>query len=113
MTFKHKNCTIVIDDSIGKVYRDGSLMFRGDAYIAIKTMLQFTDNAEEVQEHFKPQLSMREKAKWMKHDEAVKRKNKTEKIITDATTIMHKSVNESARLKKDIIFFMNFLNYLF
>ena len=53
-------------------------MFKGDSYIAIKFMLQFTDNAEEVQEHFKPQLSMREKAKWMKHDEAVKRKNKTE-----------------------------------
>jgi hypothetical protein len=39
--------------------------------------------------------------------------NKTEKIIIDATTIMHKSVNESGRLKKDMIFFINFLNYLF
>lgn len=72
MTFKHKNCTIVIDDSIGKVYRDGSLMFKGDGYIAIKTMLQFTDNAEEVKNHFNAQLSMREKSRFQVNDDKAK-----------------------------------------
>ena len=72
MKFKHKNCSIIIDDGTGTVYRDGRLMFRGDGYIAIKTMLQFTDNAEEVKNHFNAQLSMREKSRWSINDDKAK-----------------------------------------
>ena len=79
MKFKHKNCSILIDDGTGTVYRDGKLMFRGDAYIAIKTLLQFTDNAEEVKNHFNAQLSMRERCRWQKDDE----KAKTEKRMKE------------------------------
>ena len=42
--FKHDNCAIELDDGIGKVYKDGKLMFKGDGYIAIKFMLQWTNN---------------------------------------------------------------------
>ena len=28
--FKHDNCAIELDDGIGKVYKDGKLMFKGD-----------------------------------------------------------------------------------
>ena len=69
MRFDFKNCSIELDNSKGKVYRDGKLMFKGDGYIAIKFMLQWTNNAKEVQERFKYQLSQREQCKWTKRDE--------------------------------------------
>ena len=69
MRLDYKNCTIELDNSKGKVYRDGKLMFKGDGYIAIKFMLQWTDNAKEVRERFKYQLSQREQCKWTKRDE--------------------------------------------
>jgi hypothetical protein len=47
-------------------------MFKGDGYIAIKFMLQWTNNAKEVQERFKYQLSQREQCKWSKRDEEQK-----------------------------------------
>ena len=72
MKFKHKNYCILIEDGTGTVYRDGRLMFRGDAYIAIKTLLQFTDNAEEVKNHFNAQLSMREKSRFQVNDDKAK-----------------------------------------
>ena len=69
MRLEYKNCIIELDNSKGKVYRDGKLMFKGDGYIAIKFMLQWTDNAKEVRERFKYQLSQREQCKWTKRDE--------------------------------------------
>jgi len=72
MRLDYKNCTIILDNSKGKVYRDGNLMFKGDGYIAIKFMLQWTNNAKEVQERFKYQLSQREQCKWSKRDEEQK-----------------------------------------
>ena len=69
MRLDYQNCTIELDNSKGKVYRDGKLMFKGDGYIAIKFMLQWTNNAKEVQERFKYQLSQREQCKWTKRDE--------------------------------------------
>ena len=69
MRLDYQNCTIEVDNSQGKVYRDGKLMFKGDGYIAIKFMLQWTDNAKEVRERFKYQLSQREQCKWTKRDE--------------------------------------------
>tara|TARA_B100001027_G_scaffold187378_1_gene140133 strand:- start:2 stop:307 length:306 start_codon:yes stop_codon:yes gene_type:complete len=72
MRLDYKNCTIELDNSKGRVYRDGKLMFKGDGYIAIKFMLQWTNNAKEVQERFKYQLSQREQCKWSKRDEEQK-----------------------------------------
>ncbi len=69
MRLDYKNCTIELDNSKGKVYRDGKLMFKGDGYVAIKFMLQFTDNADEVRHKFNAQLSQREKCRWQKNDE--------------------------------------------
>ena len=69
MRLEYKNCIIELDNSKGRVYRDGKLMFKGDGYIAIKFMLQWTDNAKEVRERFKYQLSQREQCKWTKRDE--------------------------------------------
>ena len=71
--FKHENCAIELDDGIGKVYRDGKLMFKGDGYVAIKFMLQFTNNADEVRHKFNAQLSQREKCRWTKRDEEAQR----------------------------------------
>ena len=67
-----------MEDGKGKVYQNSRLMFKGDSYIAIKFMLEFTENAEEVLEYFRPQLNMREQVKWKKQDEAAKRMKKVE-----------------------------------
>ena len=42
MKFNHNNCSIIINDGVGTVYRDGKLMFKGDGNIAKKYMLNFT-----------------------------------------------------------------------
>ena len=67
--FRYENCAIELDDGTGKVYRDGKLMFKGDGYVAIKFMLNFTNNAEKVRQQFNAQLSQREKCRWQKNDE--------------------------------------------
>ena len=61
-----------MEDGKGKVYQNSRLMFKGDSYIAIKFMLQFTDNAEEVKNHFNAQLSMREKSRFQVNDDKAK-----------------------------------------
>ena len=80
MTFKYKNCAIIMDDGEGCVYKNGQLMFKGDGYIAIKFLLSYTDNAEEVRNHFNAQLSQRERCRWQKNDEKeqIERKMKEE-----------------------------------
>ena len=72
MKFNHNNCSIIINDGVGTVYRDGKLMFKGDGYIAIKYMLNFTNNADEVRQRFQSQLSTREKTRWQQQDEKAK-----------------------------------------
>ena len=88
MRLDYQNCTIEVDNSQGKVYRDGKLMFKGDGYIAIKFMLQWTNNAKEVQEKFQAQLSMREKCRWQKDDE----KSKTEKRMKEEAELAKQSI---------------------
>ena len=61
MRFNYDNCSIIIDDGKGNVYRDGKLMFKGDGYVAIKFLLQFTNNAEQVRQKFQSQLSTKRK----------------------------------------------------
>ena len=96
MRLDYKNCTIELDNSKGKVYRDGKLMFKGDGYIAIKFMLQWTNNAKEVQERFKYQLSQREQCKWSKRDE----EQKYEKRMKEEAERAKESFVQTPKIKK-------------
>ena len=96
MRLDYQNCTIELDNSKGKVYRDGKLMFKGDGYIAIKFMLQWTNNAKEVQERFKYQLSQREQCKWSKRDE----EQKYEKRMTEDAERAKESFVQTPKTKK-------------
>ena len=96
MRLDYKNCTIELDNSKGKVYRDGKLMFKGDGYIAIKFMLQWTDNAKEVRERFKYQLSQREQCKWSKRDE----EQKYEKRMKEEAERAKESFVQTPKTKK-------------
>ena len=96
MRLDYKNCTIELDNSKGRVYRDGKLMFKGDGYIAIKFMLQWTNNAKEVQERFKYQLSQREQCKWSKRDE----EQKYEKRMKEEAEKAKESFVQTPKTKK-------------
>ena len=96
MRLDYQNCTIEVDNSQGKVYRDGKLMFKGDGYIAIKFMLQWTNNAKEVQERFKYQLSQREQCKWSKRDE----EQKYEKRMKEEAERAKESFVQTPKTKK-------------
>ena len=96
MRLDYQNCTIEVDNSQGKVYRDGKLMFKGDGYIAIKFMLQWTNNAKEVQERFKYQLSQREQCKWSKRDE----EQKYEKRMKEEAEKAKESFVQTPKIKK-------------
>jgi len=96
MRLDYKNCTIELDNSKGRVYRDGKLMFKGDGYIAIKFMLQWTNNAKEVQERFKYQLSQREQCKWSKRDE----EQKYEKRMKEEAEKAKESFVQTPKIKK-------------
>ena len=96
MRLDYQNCTIEVDNSQGKVYRDGKLMFKGDGYIAIKFMLQWTNNAKEVQEKFQAQLSMREKCRWQKDDE----KSRAEKRMKEEAELAKQSIEGKPTAKK-------------
>ena len=80
MRFDYDNCSIILDDGKGNVYRNGKLMFKGDGYVAIKFLLQFTNNAEQVRNKFRAQLSQRENCKWKQQDEksSIERKMREE-----------------------------------
>ena len=96
MRLDYQNCTIELDNSKGKVYRDGKLMVKGDGYIAIKFMLQWTNNAKEVQERFKYQLSQREQCKWSKRDE----EQKYEKRMKEEAERAKESFVQTPKTKK-------------
>ena len=85
-----------MEDGKGKVYQNSRLMFKGDSYIAIKFMLQWTDNAKEVQERFKYQLSQREQCKWTKRDE----EQRYEKRMKEEADIAKKSFEQKSKIKK-------------
>ena len=72
-------------------------MFKGDGYIAIKFMLQWTDNAKEVRERFKYQLSQREQCKWTKRDE----EQRYEKRMKEEILKMKASFEPKPKTKKN------------
>ena len=99
MKFNHNNCYIIINDGVGTVYRDGKLMFKGDGYIAIKYMLNFTNNADEVRQRFQSQLSTREKTRWQQQDEKAKLEAKMKSEATKAQeSIVQKSKKKPSKI---------------
>ncbi len=78
MNYEHKPSKTVLElwNSKGSLFQNGKLLFRGDGYIAIKMFVDKTNNAPEVIERFKSQLTMREEVKWKKRDDEVKAKEK-------------------------------------
>jgi len=78
MNYEHKpsKTTLELWNSKGSLFQNGKLLFRGDGYIAIKMFVDKTNNAPEVIERFKSQLTMREEVKWKKRDDEVKAKEK-------------------------------------
>ena len=65
MKFKHENYIIDLNDtSKAKLYRNNQLVFIGDGYRAITTMLKGCKDKEPVKRQFKAQLTMREKPKF-------------------------------------------------
>ena len=77
MKFKHENYTIDLTASNkAKLYYNNQLMFIGDGYRAITTMLNGSQDKEPVKKKFNAQLTMRQKPKFsVKKDdmEALKR----------------------------------------
>ena len=65
MKFKHENYVIDLDDtSKAKLYFKKQLIFIGDGYKAITTMLRGSEDKGPVKKQFKSQLEMREKPKF-------------------------------------------------
>ena len=77
MKFKHENYTIDLTASNkAKLYYNDQLVFIGDGYRAITTMLNGSQDKEPVRKKFNAQLTMRQKPKFsVKKDsmEALKR----------------------------------------
>ena len=71
MKFTHENYVIdLTDTSKTKLYLNDQLIFMGDGYRAITTMVNGCQDKEPVKKQFKSQLTMREKPKFdTKNDE--------------------------------------------
>ena len=62
--FNHENFTLdLTHSSKARLYKDGRLMFMGDGYRAITTMLNGSQDKEPVKKKFNAQLTMRQKPK--------------------------------------------------
>ena len=83
MKFKHENYVIDLDDtSKAKLYFKNQLVFVGDGYKAITTMLNGSQDKEPVKQKFNAQLTMRQKPKFSnKVDELEKLRQAAEASI--------------------------------
>ena len=71
--FRHENMELdLTTSSKAKLYKDGKLLFIGDGYKAILSMISNSKDKEPVREKFNNQLNMREKPKFSKVDELEK-----------------------------------------
>ena len=63
--FKHENMVIeMTSSSKTRLYRNNKLVFLGDGYKAITTMINTSENNQPVKDKFHSQLTMREKPKF-------------------------------------------------
>ena len=70
MIFKHENMKLDLTvSSKAKLYKDGKLIFMGDGYKAILSMISGSKNPDPVRFKFNAQLHMREKPKFSKGDD--------------------------------------------
>lgn len=74
MIFRHENMELDLTvSSKAKLYKDGMLMFMGDGYKAILSMINNSKDQQPVKQKFSNQLNMREKPKFSKSDDALER----------------------------------------
>ena len=74
MKFKHENYVIDLSDTNKtKLYFNDQLIFIGDGYRAITTMLNGCQDKDPVKNQFKSQLNMREKPKFDTNNDEIER----------------------------------------
>ena len=74
MKFKHENMELDLTvSSKAKLYKDGVLLFIGDGYKAILSMINSSVDPEPVKYKFNAQLNMREKPKFSKSEDALEK----------------------------------------
>ena len=74
MKFKHENMELDLTvSSKAKLYKDGVLLFIGDGYKAILSMINNSKDRQPVREKFHAQLNMREKPKFSKSEDALEK----------------------------------------
>ena len=94
MIFRHENMQLDLTvSSKAKLYKDGMLMFMGDGYKAILSMINSSKNQEPVREKFHKQLNMREKPKFSKGDDL-------EALRKEALESFGKQTEEKPKRKK-------------
>jgi len=64
MLYTHKNNKLLVEGSVGKVYKDQELLFKGNSYIAIKLFIKNANNHKDILNKFEKQLTMREQCKF-------------------------------------------------
>ena len=73
MKFTHENYVIdLTDTNKTKLYLNDQLIFMGDGYRAITTMVNGCQDKEPVKKQFKSQLTMREKPKFDTKNDDIK-----------------------------------------
>jgi len=77
MIFKHEDMILdLTESSKAKLYKSNTLLFLGDGYKAILSMINNSEDKQPVKEKFHAQLSMREKPRFTQQKdnlEALKR----------------------------------------
>ena len=95
MIFKHEN--MVLDLSVSskaKLYKDDLLLFIGDGYKAILSMINNSKDQQPVREKFHAQLNMREKPKFSKSEDAL------EKLRREAEAAIVKTEKPKKKTRK-------------
>ena len=95
MKFKHENMELDLTvSSKAKLYKDGVLLFIGDGYKAILSMINSSVDPEPVKYKFNAQLNMREKPKFSKSEDAL------EKLRREAEAAIVKTEKPKKNTKK-------------
>ena len=72
--FKHENFVLDLNAAHKSIlYKDNKLLFMGDGYKAILSMINNSKDQQPVKQKFSNQLNMREKPKFSKSDDALER----------------------------------------
>ena len=102
--YDYKNHVLELKGSRGTVYTDDKLLFRGDAYIAIKMFIDKSNHDPRVVKIFKSQLDMREDCKYKLQDEMLKRKKEEKKMVDDINQTPKKEAPTKRKKTVDRLF---------